>query len=76
VPLYSGANGYFIYAPHEDNTLITFDDEGNIFEFSNEQFKALTAQNPRADKEQTLNFNPTSFSVSSKRDIQAYLDNL
>lgn len=76
VPLYSGANGYFIYAPHENNTLITFDDEGNIFEFSNEQFKALTAQNPRADKEQTLNFNPTSFSVSSKRDIQAYLDNL
>jgi hypothetical protein len=76
VPVYTGGNGTFIYAPHEDNTLIGFDDDGNIFEFKNEKFKLLTAQRPVEDSEQTLNLDQTQYKATSPRDIQAYIDQL
>lgn len=76
VPLYGGINGYFIYAPHEDNTLISFDDEGNLFEFSNEDFMKLSAKKPGKDSEQTLNLHPTTYKITAERDVQAYLDQL
>lgn len=76
VPVYGGANGYFIYAPHEDNTLITFDDEGNIFEYNNNDFMKLTQKRPRADAEYTLNLQPTAYKITAERDVQAYLDQL
>ena len=76
VPLYGGTNGYFIYAPHEDNTLISFDDDGNLFEFSNEEFMKLTAIRPRTDVKHTLNLQATAFKMTAERDVQAYLDQL
>ncbi len=76
VPVYGGGNGYFMYAPHEDNTLITFDDDGNIFEYSNNEFKKLTGKRPRADSEYTLNLQPTTYKITAERDVQAYLDQL
>ena len=76
VPLYSGINGYFIYARHEDNTLVSFDDEGNVYEFTNDQFAQLTAKRPRADSEHTINLQPTAYKITSERDIKAYLDQL
>ena len=76
VPVYTGGSNTFIYAPHEDNTLIGFDDDGNIYEFTNDKFKTLTAQKPSTESEQTINLQKTQFKVTSEREIQAYLDQL
>jgi hypothetical protein len=76
VPIHGTAAQYFIYAPHENNTLITFDDDGNLFEFNAAKFEQLTAKNPRVDSEQTLAFSPTDYKITSERDLSAYLEKL
>lgn len=76
IPLYSGQDGFFIYAPHENNTLITFDDDGTLYEFTNADFERITAMNPKADSKQTLSLKATTYKIASQTDMTAYLDRL
>jgi len=71
-------NGYykFTFNPDERNTVITFDDEGNIYEFKPDDFRILENIKLGKNDEFTFNMKETGIKIHNETDFKSYLASL
>jgi len=71
-------NGYykFTYDPQVKNTVITFDEEGNLYEFDDEDFEKLASLDLQAEDEYKFEMKKTGVIVDDTEDLTAYLASL
>jgi hypothetical protein len=71
-------DGYykFTFDPQVKNTVITFDEEGNLYEFTPDDFEDRAGQFPSEDQEYTFHMRATGVIVDDPDDLQDYLASL
>ncbi len=76
VPVSGLSASNFIYSPDENNTLITFDEDGNVYEFTNARFEEITSMNLRPTDEYSFKLKTTGVNIANQDDLDDYLDQL
>ncbi|MFT5156455.1 MAG: hypothetical protein ACI83I_000998 [Bacteroidia bacterium] len=76
IPYTSGGYYQFCFDPDTENTLITFDAEGRLYEFDEADFGKLTYSIMRSNKKHQFKFHPTDIVVTDPAQLTDYLASL
>lgn len=76
IPYARNGSYKFTYDPSTPNTVITFDGDGNLYEFKSEDFEAITNSEIEESDEYTFRMKKTSYNVASVSDLKDYLASL
>ena len=74
---FRGENGFKLtLSPTEPVTILTLDDEGNLYEFSNRQFSQLNFDRLESEGEYTFEMQQTGITVEDRNSLHNYLTSL
>ncbi|NNJ56805.1 MAG: hypothetical protein HKP14_11760 [Bacteroidia bacterium] len=74
---YSRSGYYkFTFNPKERNTVITFDEDGNLYEFRADDFESLQNTKLTKDDEYTFRMRETGIKIQNATDLKSYLASL
>jgi hypothetical protein len=76
IPYSRSGNYKFTYDPSATNTVITFDGDGNLYEFKGTDFNQITNSEISAEDEFTFRMRETGYKVTTEGDLKAYLATL
>jgi hypothetical protein len=74
---YTSTSGYkFTFDPRATNTVITFDEYGNVYEFTEDDFKQIKKSTSIRSGVYTFKMRETNFQINSPDDLKDYLASL